>query len=323
MRLKSRRGFWNHYPREPWVLSSMKWALSNGEAAGPDGLPSDLFKGAASTLAIPLHDLFAKVTAYQTEPLQNKGGTMYPIYKRGDPLAANSYRGIMLLNVMSKVYHSWLRRQIMDKLQELRIDTQIGGFKGQQATYGSQCLQILARMAQRKNMPLACIFIDVQGAYHFLVKEKKTSASVDWGWKRKILAIIAIAIPKFFFGKTCWGCQVAPCVSAVCIPWWPHLLEWHGMVRLLHSKAFQDGWKTLNKPDLCNKVRCEIWKTCQKRGGRGVNWSTLTRYTCKRGSTICNDQWSIHPGFNIHVGLIFALVKIRVSSWNRKKWLSS
>lgn len=104
---------------------------------------------------------------------------MYPIYKRGDPLAANSYRGIMLLNVMSKVYHSWLRRQIMDKLQELRIDTHIGGFKGQQATYGSQCLQILARMAQRKNMPLACIFIDVQGAYHFLVKEKKTSASVD------------------------------------------------------------------------------------------------------------------------------------------------
>ena len=317
MRLKSRRGFWNHYPREPWVLSSMKWALSNGEAAGPDGLPSDLFKGAASTLAIPLHDLFAKVTAYQTEPLQNKGRTMYPIYKRGDPLAANSYRGIMLLNVMSKVYHSWLRRQIMDKLQELRTDTQIGGFKGQQATYGSQCLQILACMAQRKNT-LPC-----EG-------DKKTSASVDWGWKRKILAIIAIAIPNFFCGQNLLrmpsGCL---CVSAACIPWWPNLLEWHGMVQLLHSKAFQDGWETLNKPDLCNKVRCEIWKTCQKRGGRGVKWSTLTRYTCKKGSTICNDQnhikslWSIHPGFNIHVGLIFAFVKIRVSSWNRKKWLSS
>lgn len=145
--------------------------LSNGKAAGPDGLPSDLFKGAASILAIPVHDLFAKVTAYQTEPLQSKGGTMHPLYKRGDPLTASSYRGIMLLNVLSKTYHSWLRQQLMTRLQDLRVDTQIGGFRGQQATYGSQCLQILARMAQRKNMPLACIFIDVQGAYHFLVRE--------------------------------------------------------------------------------------------------------------------------------------------------------
>ena len=141
-------------------------ALKPNRAPGPDGLPSDLFRGAAAVLAPALHDLFAKMTYRATEPIQFKGGHMHPIYKKGDEEIAANYRGIMLLNVASKVYHS-----LIDEIASVKVDTQIGGFGGQQATFGSHCIQTIAKMAHHHQKPMACLFVDIQGAYHFLVRE--------------------------------------------------------------------------------------------------------------------------------------------------------
>ena len=96
---------------------------------------------------------------------------MMPIFKKGDPGLASSYRGIMMINVLSKVYHKWLRQQIMKRLSDVRMDTHLGGFPGQQAVYGAQCMQVFARLAHAHHLPAAGLFVDVQGAYHFLVRE--------------------------------------------------------------------------------------------------------------------------------------------------------
>ena len=146
-------------------------ALQHGRAPGPDALPSDLFKAAATELAGPLQDLYLKITCWCTEPLQSKGGIMFPIHKKGSPDLASNFRGVVLLNTIAKVYHSWARTRLMKELSWRRLDTQIGGFAGQQALFGSQSLQVLARIAKARGRPLACLFVDVQGAYHFLVRE--------------------------------------------------------------------------------------------------------------------------------------------------------
>ena len=146
-------------------------SLKNNKASGPDGLPCELYRGAASILAAPLLDLYTKITLWQCEPVQCKGGLMMPIYKKGDPGLASSYRGIMMINVLSKVYHKWLRQQIMQRLSDIRMDTHLGGFPGQQAVYGAQCMQVFARLAHAHQLPAAGLFVDVQGAYHFLIRE--------------------------------------------------------------------------------------------------------------------------------------------------------
>lgn len=163
-----------------WDIESAMRRLSNNKASGPDAVPSDLYRSAASAMAAPLHELYVKMTAFEAEPVQCKGGTMFPIYKKGNPQCAGNYRGVMLLSTLSKIFHSWLRTRIMGRLQEVRVDTQIGGFSKQQAVYGSQSLQVLARIAKARNIPMASIFVDVQGAYHFLIRELvmgKVSAS--------------------------------------------------------------------------------------------------------------------------------------------------
>ena len=112
------------------------------KAAGPDGLSPDLFRLAAASLAPWIHDLYTKATAWQMEPLQGKGGKMIPIMKRGDVLQAASYRGIMVLNVLNKGYHSWLRSQLMHHVNLHRDDLQLGGFAHQQSTFGVHYLEV-------------------------------------------------------------------------------------------------------------------------------------------------------------------------------------
>ena len=65
-----------------WDIESAMRRLSNNKASGPDAIPSDLYRSAASAMAAPLHDLYVKMTAFEAEPVQCKGGTMFPIYKK-------------------------------------------------------------------------------------------------------------------------------------------------------------------------------------------------------------------------------------------------
>ena len=141
------------------------------KAAGPDGLPSDLYRYAASTIAAPLHDIICKTVCWNMEAVQNKGGVMFPLHKKGPQEVAANYRGVMLLNIASKILHSWVRTRMMSHLETIRPDTQIGGFKHQQVTYGAHCIQLVAKLAHHHQVPMSCIFLDVQGAYHFLIRD--------------------------------------------------------------------------------------------------------------------------------------------------------
>ena len=141
------------------------------KAPGPDQLPNALFKYSANVIAPAIHDTYLKTVAWETEALQHKGGKMIPIFKSGDRSTARNYRGIMLLNTLSKCFHAWTRRKVMEHIGQIRMPTQIGGFAHQQAQFGSQSVQTIARICAAKQLTHACLFVDVRGAYHYLVRE--------------------------------------------------------------------------------------------------------------------------------------------------------
>lgn len=59
----------------------------------------------------------------------------------------------------------------MDHISTIRLPTQLGGFQHQQAQFGSQCIQSIARICAARKLSHGCLFVDVRGAYHFLVRE--------------------------------------------------------------------------------------------------------------------------------------------------------
>lgn len=141
------------------------------KAPGPDRISNAVFKYGAPTLSKAVHDVFMKSVVWEMEPVQNKGGLMFPIHKSGCVVVAKHYRGIMLLNTMAKCFHSILRKQVMDHLTPLRMQSQLGGFAYQQAQFGAQCIQSVGRICAAKGLSMAALFIDVRGAYHYLIRE--------------------------------------------------------------------------------------------------------------------------------------------------------
>ena len=82
------------------------------KAPGPDRISNAVYKYGAPDVSKVVHDIFVKSVVWEMEPLQNKGGLMFPIHKSGSLSVAKNYRGIMLLNTMGKCFHSILRRRV-------------------------------------------------------------------------------------------------------------------------------------------------------------------------------------------------------------------
>ena len=114
--------------------------------------------------------LFQMWTA-SAEPLQFKGGFICSIAKKHGARTAAGMRGIMLLDVLGKLHHGLLRRRLLPWASQNRLDTQFGGFKGQQTIFASLLLRSYARVVEAKQVSLAIVFVDVKNAFHCLLRQ--------------------------------------------------------------------------------------------------------------------------------------------------------
>ncbi len=98
-------------------IEKLMRSMAANKTPGVDGIPSEAYKLSSRYTAPLLHDLFLKVTLWGCEPLQGKGGNLIPIHKSGPTTEVRNYRGILLLNNASKLYHAWLRSKLLPLIQ--------------------------------------------------------------------------------------------------------------------------------------------------------------------------------------------------------------
>ena len=149
-------------------------SLANNKAAGVDGIPGEALKVGAPHLAPLFHDLMLKTVLMTQEPVQNKGGLLVPIHKGGTVDDVRNFRGILLLNVGGKILHAWLRKRMLALLQPAKPPGQLGGFPGQQVLFGIQSLTTITQIFTAKGCSMMALFIDVQSAFHHLLRELVT-----------------------------------------------------------------------------------------------------------------------------------------------------
>ena len=79
-------------------------------APGPDGIPVVLLKSCCESLKAPLAFLFNLSLASSTFPSIWKSSYMFPVFKKGDKLNVENYRGITSLCACSKVLELFPRQ---------------------------------------------------------------------------------------------------------------------------------------------------------------------------------------------------------------------
>jgi hypothetical protein len=86
-------------------------SIKNGKAAGHDGITPEMIKHLGGNGTQILLEIFRKAWAEGKIPHDWEIGVLIPIYKKGDRLDCNNYRGITLLSVVAKNVRKHTRKK--------------------------------------------------------------------------------------------------------------------------------------------------------------------------------------------------------------------
>jgi sorting nexin-29 len=93
--------------------------LTINKAPGEDDIIAELIKNASQELKNRLHALICKIWRDENMPDDWKVGLIVPLFKKGDKMKCENYRGITLLNVAYKI----LSNMILERLKEYSEET--------------------------------------------------------------------------------------------------------------------------------------------------------------------------------------------------------
>ena len=86
----------------------------NGKENGPDNISAEILKASYDIVSPNLVKLFNKLFNNAEYPESWSLGYIVPIFKGGDPCSAKNYRGIILDNIIAKVYSQVLLNRLTD-----------------------------------------------------------------------------------------------------------------------------------------------------------------------------------------------------------------
>ena len=142
------------------------------KAPGLDTIAPQIVKDNASVVGKAMTDLFLKMWILQSEPVMWKGGKLFPLWKgsgsRSDP---TKYRGIVLLSVLGKRWHAFLRQKIIPHAEIGRLPSQFGGFPMQQPGFATSTVRTFAMVCKAYGVNDACIYFDIRSAFHHLLRQ--------------------------------------------------------------------------------------------------------------------------------------------------------
>ena len=121
-------------------------------------------------------------------------GIIYPIYKKGDRLDCNNYRGITVLNTAYKKFSLILQEDDLTHVEEIVGNYQRGFRNGKSTTDQIFTMrQILEKMAEYRHDTYH-LFIDFKAAYDSIARVKLYDAMSSFGIPAKLIRLVRMTM---------------------------------------------------------------------------------------------------------------------------------
>ena len=149
--------------------------FKKGKAAGPDGLPSDIFINAQDVLVRFLCPLFNRVFESGVYPESWAKAVIFPLHKKGNPQNPDNYRGISLLNIISKIYSAIINNRLSAfcEINGYIPEAQAGFRKGYSTLDNIFSLQsIVQKYLTKKGGRFYSLFVDFSKAFDCVHRQK-------------------------------------------------------------------------------------------------------------------------------------------------------
>ena len=162
----------------------------NEKAPGPDGIPAEILKA----------DIKHLNTDVVRDLWEGFGGGNYSwglerglpgkVPKKGDLADCNNYRGITMLSVPEKIFSQIILQRLVDALEEILRDQQMGFRKSRSCTDHIVTLWIIAEQSLEWNSSLYITFIDFEKAFDIVDHSTLWQILRHYGIPEKFIAII-------------------------------------------------------------------------------------------------------------------------------------
>jgi exonuclease III len=160
----------NKHIEENEITQAIK-TLKNNKATGLDGISNEMLKYGQHTFTKPLASLFNLILKSGNYPEQWSKGYISPIYKTGNPLSSDNYRGICINSCLGKLFNTVLNTRLTNYLNNHQVihESQIAFNKGSRTSDHMFVLKTLIDKTVKANKKkLYTCFVDFKKAFDSL-----------------------------------------------------------------------------------------------------------------------------------------------------------
>ena len=157
----------SHLEKSPTLeeIATAIGAMKKGKAAGPDGIPAEVYKAAGPALIEKLHVLFTRIWGEEVTPSDLQDAQIVTIFKKVDKTNCGNYQGVSLLSIAGKIFARVLACRLSPIAEEALPESQCG-FRPARGTvdmiFSARQIQGKCR-EQHKDLYMA--FIDLTKAF--------------------------------------------------------------------------------------------------------------------------------------------------------------
>lgn len=165
-------------------------SLSRGKAVSDD-IATELLKDGGEAMVDALHDFYQLLWSSELVPKDFVEGIIVPIHKQGPKSRPENYRGITLMNVVSKCYSKVTVNCISPALESECIEEEQGGFRVNRACDEQFfALHTLLRSRKRRGKDTYLMFVDFKKAFDSVPRAKLMEKLLSMGVDGKVLRVI-------------------------------------------------------------------------------------------------------------------------------------
>ena len=167
--------------------------MKSNKSAGPDGIPTEIYKYGGNLLQYQLHLLIVKIWTTESIPLELINADIVKIYKRkGDRGECGNYRGISLLSTAGKVLSGVINERLKPLAEKVLPETQCG-FRCNRGTSDMIfTIRQLQEKCREQNKPLYMGFIDLTKAFDTVSRELLWEVLAKYGCPLKFIRMVKL-----------------------------------------------------------------------------------------------------------------------------------
>ena len=167
--------------------------MKNNKAAGPDGIPAEIYKLGGDFVQHQLHQLLVKIWTNEAVPSDFRDANIITIYKRkGDRSECGNYRGISLLATAGKILARILNNRLKTLSERILPETQAGFRPSRSTTDMIFTLRQLQEKCREQHQPLYLAFIDLSKAFDRVSRELLWDFLAQYGCPDKFIRILRL-----------------------------------------------------------------------------------------------------------------------------------